>query len=58
MGITRDLSPSSGLAIFTAPTVLLAANDVIRFWLYQDSGGAATNNDTNASIVYLRPASV
>jgi hypothetical protein len=58
IGITRDLSPTSGLAIFTAPAVLLAANDVIRFWLYQDSGGAATNNDTNASIVYLRPASV
>jgi hypothetical protein len=58
LGITRDSTPSSGLAIFTAPAVLLAAGDVIRFWLYQDSGGTATNNDTNALITYLRPASV
>lgn len=39
-------------------SVLLAAGDVIRFFVFQDSGGNATNNDTNASIVYLRPASV
>jgi hypothetical protein len=39
-------------------TVLLAANDVIRFFVFQDSGGAATNSDTNFSIEYLRPASV
>lgn len=39
-------------------TVLLATGDVIRFFAYQDSGGNATNNDTNFSIEYLRPASV
>jgi hypothetical protein len=39
-------------------TVLLAAGDQIRFWLYQDSGAAATNNDTNFSIEYLRPAQI
>ena len=39
-------------------TVLLATGDVLRFFIYQDSGGAATNNDTNFSIEYLRPASV
>lgn len=58
IGIARDLSPTSGLAIVSAPTVLLAAGDVIRFWLYQDAGSGITNNDTNASIVYLRPSSV
>lgn len=44
--------------IISEHTVLLAAGDVVRFFLYQDSGGTATNNNTNASIVYLRPASV
>jgi len=39
-------------------TVLLATGDVLRFFIYQDSGGNATNNDTNFSIEYLRPASV
>lgn len=51
-------NPTGGTPLTTSTTVLLAANDVIRFHLYQDSGGAATNNDTNASIIYLRPASV
>lgn len=37
---------------------LLAANDVIRFWAIQDSGGSATHNATYASIEYLRPAGV
>lgn len=39
-------------------TVLLAAGDVIRFFIYQDSGGNATNSDTNFSIEYLRPANI
>lgn len=39
-------------------TVLLAAGDIIRFFIFQDSGGAATNNDTNFSIEYLRPAQI
>lgn len=39
-------------------TVLLAAADVVRFFIFQDSGGNATNNDTNFSIEYLRPAQV
>ena len=55
---TSDNGPSSGLRLDSSSAVLLASGDVIRFWLYQDSGGSATNNDTNASIVYLRPASV
>jgi hypothetical protein len=55
---TTDNGPSSGLRLDSSSTVLLAANDIIRFWLYQDSGATATNNDTNASIIYLRPASV
>ena len=38
--------------------VLLAAGDVIRFFVFQNSGGAATNSDTNFTIQYLRPASV
>lgn len=41
-----------------ASAVLLAAGDVVRMFLFQDSGGNATNNDTNFSIQYLRPASV
>ena len=55
---TTDNGPSSGLRLDSATAVLLASGDVIRFWIYQDSGGSATNNDINASIVYLRPASV
>jgi hypothetical protein len=45
-------------AINESATYLLAAGDVIRMFIYQNSGGAATNNDTNFSIQYLRPASV
>lgn len=55
---TTDNGPSSGLRLDSSSAVLLASGDVIRFWVYQDSGGAATNADINASIVYLRPASV
>ena len=51
-------NPSGGTPLTTTTPVLLAAGDVVRFFLYQDSGGAITNNDTNASIIYLRPASV
>lgn len=61
LGLTRtvaDMPPNSGYTMNSSSTVLLAANDVIRFWIYQDSGGAATNNATDASITYLRPASV
>lgn len=39
-------------------TVLLATGDVLRMFIWQDSGGNATNSDTNFSIEYLRPASV
>lgn len=45
-------------AVSEASAYLLAAGDVIRFFIYQNSGGAATNSDTNFSIEYLRPASV
>lgn len=58
LAITRSPDPASGLSINAADTVLLAANDIIRFWIYQDSGGTTTNNNTNASITYVRPASV
>lgn len=53
--VTTNLS--SGWLLPQA-NVLLATGDVIRFWVYQDSGGAATNSNMNASIRYLRPASV
>jgi hypothetical protein len=36
----------------------LAANDQLRFWLNQDSGGAATNSATHISIDFLRPSQV
>jgi hypothetical protein len=39
-------------------TVLLAANDAIRCFVFQNSGGAATNSETNCSIEFLRPATV
>lgn len=55
---TISTAPASGIPITNTTSVLLAANDVIRFFLYQDSGATATNNDTNVSITYLRPASV
>jgi hypothetical protein len=45
-------------AVNEASAYLLAAGAVIRMFIYQNSGGAATNNDTNFSIQYLRPASV
>lgn len=45
-------------AVNEASAYLLAANAVIRMFIYQNSGGAATNSDTNFSIQYLRPASV
>jgi len=38
--------------------VKLAVGDVIRFWIYQDSGSTATHNATNATIEFLRPAQV
>lgn len=44
--------------LYPTTNVLLAAGDTIRFYLYQDSGGATTNNNTNATITYLKPASV
>jgi hypothetical protein len=46
------------ISAYTTITTLLAANDIVRFWLYQDSGGNATNSDHNVTIEYLRPASV
>lgn len=39
-------------------TVQLDAGDVVRFFVFQDSGSTLTNNNINASITYLRPASV
>jgi hypothetical protein len=45
-------------AVSEASAYLLAAGAVIRMFIYQNSGGAATNSDTNFSIQYLRPASV
>lgn len=54
-----DTDPTgAGGVASEASAVLLAAGDVIRMFVYQDSGGNATNNDTNFSITYLRPASV
>lgn len=44
--------------LYPTSNVLLATGDVIRFFAYQDSGGAATNSNLNGSITYLRPASV
>ena len=38
--------------------VKLAASDVIRMYLQQDSGSAATNNKTGFSVEFVRPASV
>lgn len=48
----------AGTTVTNTAVSLLAANDVIRFFLYQDSGGNATNSDHNVTIEYLRPASV
>lgn len=48
----------ASVTVTNTGTLLLAANDVIRFFLYQDSGGNATNSDHNVTIEYLRPASV
>jgi len=45
-------------AINEASAYLLASGANIRMFIYQNSGGAATNNDTNFSIQFLRPASV
>jgi hypothetical protein len=36
----------------------LAASDVIRLYLQQDSGSTATNNKTGLSVEFVRPASV
>lgn len=53
--VTNNLS--SGIL---APTAVakLTAGDVIRAFLYQDSGGAATHNGTEFSIDFLRPANI
>jgi hypothetical protein len=48
---------SSGVLAPTAVTKL-AAGDVIRVFLYQDSGGNATHSGTEFSIDYLRPANI
>jgi hypothetical protein len=48
---TIELAKFSGV-------VKLAASDVIRMYLQQDSGGAATNNRTGFSVEFVRPASV
>jgi hypothetical protein len=48
----------TSVTVTNTAVLLLAANDVIRFFLYQDSGGNATNSDHNVTIEYLRPASV
>jgi len=52
-------NPGDGyVSAYATVNTLLAANDIIRFWLYQDSGGNATNSDHSVTIEYLRPASV
>jgi hypothetical protein len=48
---------SSGVLMPTA-VARLDVGDVIRCFLYQDSGGNATHNGTTFSIDYLRPANV
>jgi hypothetical protein len=48
---TIELAKLSGV-------VKLAASDVIRMYLQQDSGGAATNSKTGFSVEFVRPASV
>lgn len=45
-------------AVNEASAYFLSANAVVRMFIYQNSGGAATNSDTNFSIQFLRPASV
>jgi hypothetical protein len=48
---TIELAKFSGV-------VKLAASDVIRMYLQQDSGSTATNNRTGFSVEFVRPASV
>jgi hypothetical protein len=50
-------STTSG-AVSQSAIVKLAANDVIRFYQYQDSGGNATSNGLAVSITYLRPSQI
>lgn len=57
--LMQDATGATGDIMSTETgSVLLASGDVLRFWLFQDSGANATNNETNFSITYLRPASV
>jgi hypothetical protein len=51
--------PNDGYVVtYGTVNTLLAANDIVRFFLYQDSGGNATCADHSVTIEYLRPASV
>jgi hypothetical protein len=51
--------PGDGyVSIYGTVNTLLAANDVVRFWLWHDIGANATNADHSVTIEYLRPASV
>ena len=47
-----------GEIITETATVLLAVGDQLRVWVYQDSGGAATNNAIDFTITYLRPSQI
>lgn len=47
-----------GAIMTETSNVLLAAGDVLRVWVYQDSGSSITNSATDFAITFLRPASV
>jgi len=53
-----EIGVDPALAASATGTYYLAADDVVRMFQYQNSGVSATNNNTNLSIIYLRPASV
>lgn len=53
-----EAAPTTGFVQSESAAVLLAANDSLRMWLYQNSGSTLTQVDQNLSITYLRPASV
>ena len=53
-----EIGQDPALMACSTGTYYLAAGDVLRMFQYQNSGVTATNNNTNFSITYLRPASV
>jgi hypothetical protein len=58
LGSFIQTSSVTSYGVMVTIDVKLVVGDVIRFWLNQDSGVAATHNATNVSIEYLRPAQV